>query len=145
MEVVVLVKAITEILAPALPYLVKGGEKTLETLGGKLGEKGWQLAKTVWERVRGKIETKPAAKEAVQDLAKTPEDPDTQAAFRQQLKKLLTEDEVLAGDLGRLVEEAKASGVTIMALGERSVAAQEITGSTIITGEQNVEKSLPEG
>lgn len=85
-----------------------------------------------------------STQEAVQDLAKTPEDPDTQAAFRQRLKKLLTENKALTNDLGRLVKEAKAAGITIMALGERSVAAQEITGRTIITGDQNVVKSRPE-
>jgi hypothetical protein len=87
------------------------------------------------------VETKPAAQEAVQDVAKAPEDADAQAVLRLQLKKLLAEDEALAREVAQLWEEARAAGVVIIAAGQRSVAALSIEGSTIITGDQNVARA----
>ena len=87
------------------------------------------------------METKPAAQEAVQDVAKAPEDADAQAVLRLQLKKLLAEDEALAREVAQLWEEARAAGVVIIAAGQRSVAALSIEGSTIITGDQNVARA----
>jgi hypothetical protein len=62
----------------------------------------------------------------VADLAADPDDPDLQAALRVAIRKMLAEDAELAADLRGLL--AGAPAVTVTASGERSIAAQSITG-----------------
>ncbi|MCX7854722.1 MAG: FAD-dependent oxidoreductase [Anaerolineae bacterium] len=54
------------------------------------------------------------------------------------MRKLLEEDPSLREELARLWEEARAAGIPVVALGERSVAVGgDVTGSVIVTGDQN--------
>jgi hypothetical protein len=62
----------------------------------------------------------------VADLAASPDDADLQAALRVAIRKALEADAALADDLRGLL--AAAPGVTVTASGERSIAAQSITG-----------------
>ena len=62
----------------------------------------------------------------VEDLAADPGDPDLQAALRVAIRKLLAADAELAGDLRGML--AGAPAVTVTASGERSIAAQTVTG-----------------
>lgn len=141
MDIAGLAQDLSTFLVPFLPYLLKAGEKATEEVGRKLGSDAWDKAKALWAKLYPKVEAKPAAQEAVQDVTNAPTDTDAQAALRLQLRKLLAEDETLASEVARLWEEVKAGGVTIIAGGERSIAARKIEGSTIITGDQNVAKS----
>jgi hypothetical protein len=140
MDIAALAQDLSTFLVPFLPYLLKAGEKATEEVGKKLGSDAWDKAKALWAKLYPKVEAKPAMQETVQDVVKAPADVDAQAALRLQLRKFLAEDETLASEVMQLWEEAKAAGVTIIAAGERSVAAQKIEGSTIITGDQNVVK-----
>lgn len=97
---------LTALLAPALPYLVKGGEKLAEMTAEKIGGAAPELIKRIWERLRGAIDKSPAAKEIVEDLAESPDDEDNQAALRGQLKKILAADERLTQQLAELMQEA---------------------------------------
>lgn len=138
MDVTMLVKDLAAFLAPFLPYLLKAGEKAAEEAGKKLGEAAWERAKALWGKLRPKVEAKPAALEAAQDLAAQPNDEDAQAALRRQLKKLLAEDDALAAEVARLWGETRAARVTVTARGDRSVAiGGSVSGSTIITGDRN--------
>lgn len=133
-----LIQQLTAFLAPFLPYLLKAGEKAAEEAGKKLGEAAWERARALWSKLRPKVEARPAAQEAVQDLAAAPDDPDAQAALRQQLKKLLAEDPALAEEIARLWGEAQAAGGTVITADHRSVAVGgDVSGSTIITGDRN--------
>lgn len=58
--------------------------------------------------VRPKLEAKEAAKEAAADVAKNPEDKDSQASLRQQLKKILEADTALAEELAQILQEKKS-------------------------------------
>lgn len=138
MDVTMLAKDLAVFFTPLLPYLLKAGEKAVEEVGKKFGNDTWDLAKGLWGKLRPKVEAKPAAQEAVQDAAAMPNDKDIQAALRLQLKKLLAEEGALAREVEQLWEQEKQAGMTIIAAGERSVAAQKIEGSSIITGDQNV-------
>jgi len=92
----------------------------------------------LWDKLRPKVEAKPAALEAVQDVAEHPDDEDALAALRQQLKKLLAEDEPLVQELARLLQQAQAGGRTVTASGNRSVAiGGDVTDSVIVTGDNN--------
>jgi len=133
-----LVRDLVAFLAPFLPHLLRLGEKVAEEAGKKLGAAAWELAKALWERLRPKVEARPAAQEAVQDVAASPGDEDARATLRQQLKKLLAEDEALAAELARLWESRPAGATTVTATGERSVAiGGSVSDSTIITGDRN--------
>ena len=141
MDVITLAKELAVFLTPLLPYLLKAGEKAAEEAGKKLGGDAWDRAKGLWAKLRPKVEAKPAAQEAVQDAVTAPNDEDIQAALRLQLRKLLAEDAVLAGEIERLWQEAQQAGATVIAASERSVAiGRDVTSSTIITGDQNVVK-----
>jgi uncharacterized protein YllA (UPF0747 family) len=76
------------------PYLAKAGEAVVK----KIGEDLYQTLKT-------RFSQKPAAQEALNDLARAPEDTDLQATLRVQVKKLLAEDETFAAQVQRLLRE----------------------------------------
>jgi hypothetical protein len=105
---------LVQFLAPFLPYLVKGvklaGQEAAKKLGEKAGEQGFEQAKALWDRLRPKMEARPAALEAAQDAAAHPDDEDALAALRLQLKKLLAEDQALAQELVRLLEQSRPPG-----------------------------------
>jgi hypothetical protein len=61
----------------------------------------------------------------VADLAADPGDPDLQAALRVAIRARLAADAGLAGDLREMLKDAS---VSVTASGERSIAAQSITG-----------------
>lgn len=99
MDIVTLTQAVVALLSPLLPFLIKAGEKSVEEIGKKIGESTWNLAKKIWSRLAPKINTSPAAKEAVDDLIKNPKDSDYLATFRVQVRKILESDPVLAKEL----------------------------------------------
>lgn len=138
MDIVALASALTTVLASLLPHLLKAGENVAEEAGKAVAGQSWEWAKSIWTKLKPKVEAKEAALEAVQDVAQSPEDEDAQAAFRQQLKKLLIEDQSLAEEVSRWLEQGKSAGIAVTASGERSVAiGGDVKGSTIITGDQN--------
>jgi hypothetical protein len=133
---------LVQFLAPFLPYLLKGlklaGQEAVKKLGEKAGEQGFEQAKALWDKLRPKIEARPAALEAAQDAAAHPDDEDALAALRLQLKKLLAEDQALAQELARLLEQTRPAGQTVIASGSRSVAiGGNVSGSVIVTGDRN--------
>jgi hypothetical protein len=142
LDLVILAKEAVTFLAPFLPYLLKAGEGLAEEAGKKLGEQAgggaWDKAKALWGRLRPKVEVKPAAQEAIQDVAKDPHDEDALAALRLQLKKIFTEDEDLAQKVFKLQQEMHGAGVNVAAIGDRSVAiGGNVSNTTITTGDQN--------
>lgn len=126
-----------DLLAPALPYLIPAaagaGKAALKRTGEKISDVTWDKAEALWSKLWPKIESKPSALEAAHDLANMPNDSDAQGAFSLQLKKLLAEDEQLARDVAQIFVD---SSVHVTASGERSVAANQVTNSVIVTGDR---------
>jgi len=136
MDIGAMASSLTTVLVPLLPYLLKAGEKAAEETGKAVAGQSWEWVKSVWTRLKPKVEAKPAALEAAQDVALSPEDQDAQAALRMQLRKLLTEDQSLAEEVSRWLEQGKAAGITVIASGERSVAiGGDAKDNTIVTGD----------
>jgi hypothetical protein len=135
MDIGTLASSLTTVLVPLLPYLLKAGEKAAET-GKTIAGQSWEWTKSLWIKLKPKVEAKPTALEAAQDAAQTPEDEDLQAALRVQLKKLLTEDQSLADEVSRWLEQGKAAGINV----SWRLAAMS-RASTIVTGDQNKVKS----
>jgi hypothetical protein len=134
MDIVALASSVTTALVPLLPYLLKGGA---EETGKAVAGQSWEWAKSLWTKLQPKVEANPAALVAAQDVAQAPEDGDLQAVLRVQLRKLLTEDQSLAEEVSRWLEQGKAAGINVSAIGERSVAIGRDFQGTIITGDQN--------
>ena len=147
MEITALVQSVTPWLVAAAPYLVKlrdvAGEEAVKALSKeaatKIGGKVWESALAVWGKLSGSgTGSKPDVLKAVQDVASAPNDDDTHAALRVQLKKALAEDSALREELLQIFNAAKAGGVNVTASGDRSVATGgDVIGSTIITGDRN--------
>ena len=130
------IAALASFLAPLLPYVVQAGQKVAGKAADVIGEEAATYAEKLWQRLRPGVEAEPAAKEAVEKVAKNPEDEAALGSLRDQLEKLLEEDEALKADLTRIWDEARAANV-VTASGERSVAiGRDVSGSTIITGDQ---------
>ncbi len=107
-DLAVLAHDVTTYLTPFLPVLLKkAGEAVVtETTKKAVGET-WDATKALWTRMKSKVEEKPAALEAAQDLATNPNDADSQATLRNQLKKLLNEDQSFATEIEQLFNKAK--------------------------------------
>jgi hypothetical protein len=99
----------TAVLAVLSPYLVKAGEKLAEEVGGSLPENAGKL----WTALSKKFKGKPAAEEAMADLAKKPDDEDNQAAVRKQIKKAVEEEPDLLPVLAELLENARKEAISI--------------------------------
>lgn len=142
MDIGALAGSLTTALVPLLPYLLKAGEKAAEETGKTVAGQSWEWAKSLWTKLKPTVEAKPAALEAAQDVAQSPGDEDLQATLRVQLKKVLTEDQSLAEEVSRWLEQGRAAGINVAAMGKRSVAiGGNVNSSTIVTGDQNKMKS----
>ena len=135
------------ILQPYLPILAT---RAAEEIGTKVPE----VVGKVWEAIKKKFETKPFAKEALEDLKKSPEDSDTQATFHQQLKKIMAEDQSFAIELGKLLEAAGdtynatltgngaiAQGAGAKAVGQGGVMIGGDVGGNVVMGDENTVNS----
>jgi hypothetical protein len=138
MDIVALASSVTTALVPLLPYLLKAGEKAAEETGKAVAGQSWEWAKSLWTKLQPKVEAKPGALEAVRDVAQSPGDEELQTALRVQLRKLLTEDQSLAEEVSRWLDQGKAAGINVAISGDRNVAiGGSVNSSTIVTGDQN--------
>jgi hypothetical protein len=129
------VAALTAFLAPFLPYLVRGSRTLVEEAGKVVGEDAWGHATALWQRLWPRVEAKPAALDAADDLAQHPDDEEARIVLKRQLEKLLTEDDVLKADIARLWSNAEAANV-VVAIGDRSVVvSRDVVDSIIVTGD----------
>lgn len=106
MDLKILADTLTAVLAPAMPYLVSGGGELVKEAGKTLSEKAPEWIKELWAKLRPKVDEKPSATEAVQDVAKAPDDADAQASLRLQLRKILEADASFAAEIAKLLEAA---------------------------------------
>ena len=136
MDVNALAQQVTAYLVPFMPYLAKVGEKAAEEAGKKMGADAWELAKSLWMKVRPRTKGGNLAREAEIDLAADPNDEDAKACFRLQLRKLLAQDPQFAQEVATLLRGTSKSGNKVSALGDRSVAiGGDVHGSIIVTGD----------
>ena len=130
------------------PYLSTLSDKALNTTAEKIGGGVPDAVAKLWKKLRGQASGKPAAEEAINDILEAPEDPDTEASLRLQLKKLLQQDSEFAKELNPLVEAAVQISVTgsgaaaqqgSAAAGERGVALKDSTARDIIIADNVVQ------
>lgn len=126
-------------MAPALPYLLRPAEHVASQAAQVLGDKGWEYAQRLWQKLGSRVGHRPAAQEAAEDVAAAPDDEDAQHVLTYQLRKLLERDAGLAAEVEELMAEA-AQHVEIRIAGDRNVTVAErgrVDRSTIISGDGN--------
>jgi len=120
------------------PYLAKGGEAFASEFGKSAGQKIGELSDLVKSRFKGDKES-----EAILSLVeKDPQSRARSASLEEEMGKKMKEDPDFARKLGALMKEVEEieSGKVVMNAFYRSVAAQNITGSIISTGDSNPSK-----
>lgn len=132
------VVAMGALLARALPYLLQSADHVASRASAALGGATWEFAQRIWARLGERINERPAALEAVEDVAAAPDDAGARLALERQLSKVLAADAELAGEVDRLMGEAARAGVVRVA-GDRNVTigGAPITNAAIITGDGN--------
>ncbi|MEP0914189.1 hypothetical protein NDI45_25100 [Leptolyngbya sp. GB1-A1] len=124
-------------LAPFLPSLFNLGTKAAESVAEKFGEDAWEKAKSLWSKLRPKVEAKPLAQGAAQELAQNPNDEDAREALTKQLQKILEADPALAAEIARLLEDSsetvhKVVNVTQSVKGDRNITFGQSDGTVNI-------------
>ena len=132
--VAALAQAACAFVLPHLPTLLgKASEGAASEIGKKAAGETLSWATALWGKLFPKLQAKPAALDSLNDVSHESSDADTQAAFRQQVKKLLLEDDVLAQEVKQILDKARETGVT--ATGDQSVAVGgDVVQSIINTG-----------
>jgi hypothetical protein len=102
---------IVGLLAPFLSSLLVIGKEAGTQAAEALGSEAGQFASRIWERLSGKVESKPAAKEAVEDVATQPDDELARSALQLQIRKILQEDTELQQQLATILEEGQRAGI----------------------------------
>jgi len=101
---------LVKILAPALPGLMGLGQKAIEKGAEELGKKGAEgLVGQIWQRLKPKVEAKPAALDVAKDVATDPKKPGAIASLEYQLKKILDDPENagLKAEIAKLLDESE--------------------------------------
>jgi len=130
------VLALTTFLAPFLGAFLKAGQASLEAAAARGGDKAFEHAQHLWDRLRGKVAEHPGVEAAAEKLAARPGSSRRQRALSEQLESLLAGEPELAQELGALWQQAVDAGVVAVASGDRSAAvAGDVSGSVIITGD----------
>jgi hypothetical protein len=130
MDPITIATLATTVLAPALKYLLKIGEKGSETFAEEasadLGKEAWEKAKTLWSRLGGKVANKPAALEAAADVSQNPADPAAKGALELQIRKILAEDPALMKEIDQTMARLKISVETLEDSTLTGIKAKEI-------------------
>ncbi len=104
-------------LAPIVPYLIKGGIELAKAAAGELGKKlsadSWDGMKELVEKIRQKAGDKPAAVDALQRAAASPDDPRVRGMLELYLEEILKENSDLAAEAARLLGTSVSSNVEV--------------------------------
>ena len=125
----------TTIVAILVPYFHEAGK----AFASKAGEAAWEKCEAIYQAIKTKFQSKASAQEALDDLKTTPEDEDSQAALRKELKKLLTTDSKFHDDLQKLVLEAKQIGIVVSGSGAVATSGGTAAGENGIAIGGNIE------
>jgi hypothetical protein len=118
-----------ELVAQVTPYLTAAigayGAAVLQRAEGDAADATVGLGRQVLQRIFGSRAAGEELPEPVADVVADPGDEDAAAALRLAVRKALAADPELRADVAGLLA---AGGVSVTAAGDRSVAAQTITG-----------------
>jgi hypothetical protein len=117
----------TQVVSFLSPHLVKAGEKTVGQISDALPE----AAGKVWQAIVGRFKGRAAAEEAVKDVVAQPQDDDSLAALRKELRKVLEAEPTFGDELTRLLSSAeREAGDTITQTGDGAIATRGGTAAS---------------
>ncbi len=130
-------------LTPFLPSLLNIGNKIADGALEELGVDALHKAQSFWAVLWPNLKAKPAAQEAITDLAADPDDIDLQAVLRVQFQKLLDQDPTLAKTLMAILKEPGTDdtpGIQIVqrVIGNRTQLIGQNYGTAIANVKGNV-------
>jgi len=99
-------QALISLIAGVIPFLSPYLPTIADKAAGKLGEELPGNIAKLWKSLQTRFSKNSASQEAVQDLLQNPTDPDVQAAFRVQLRKLLESDPQFRAELIELLGDS---------------------------------------
>lgn len=106
MDIPQLVIDAAKILAPFLPYLLKGAksaaQKAFEEAGREFMESAWKQAETLWEKVKPKAEASPETQKALERVAEKSEDKRADL-LEFQFEGMFNEDPIFAEQVGQII------------------------------------------
>jgi hypothetical protein len=150
MDITALVNELTPYVILAAPYLKQlgraAGEEAAKAVAKqattKLGEGSWNVAKTVWQKLRGaKPESLTAIDSALSDVIDHPDDADTHAALMVKLRKALNEDSALVAELTQVLRDAGGTnieGERNIVFGDNASSNVVASGDGIVVGDSNI-------
>lgn len=105
----------------------------------KLGENAAEKVNDLYQMTKTKFKGDSCAEQTLARAEELPDSEERQIALKVVLVEKMTEDPTFTKNVLELVKEAKAEDArNVIAHGERSVVADIVTDSTIITGNGNV-------
>lgn len=131
------ITALMQILAPALPFLVKVGDKAMDGAIAKMGEDSWDKAKGLWSKLSSNVESDPVVKNAAEKVAADPENPDRQTVFKIALGDLLEKCPDLVAELVKLMEVGTSNGGQVQKQVSQSIGSLD-HGSKAVASIENV-------
>jgi hypothetical protein len=128
---------LTQILSPAMPYLLGMAKQAGDEIGRQAGGTMLARAEAVWARLRAPVEAKEAAREAALDVAADPDRSDARLVLKWQLEKLLDAKPPLAEELHGLLADLgviERTRVGVIITGEARVSV----GGDLVGGDKHV-------
>ncbi|MBT2234270.1 hypothetical protein [Nonomuraea sp. NEAU-A123] len=131
---------VSAVVALAMPYVSAAigayGNAVLNKAQDVAADETVGLGRRLLQRIWQRPESQAELESAVADRVQAPDDDDSLAALRLQIKKALAADPALAKEFADMLGPAAApAAVTVSAVGERAVAAGTNTG-IIQTGDK---------
>ena len=134
------ISLLVSFISPFLPYFLKlagqkSAEKAIDLATKGFSEAAVHKAQSIWKKLRPKADSHKRLAEALADLASNPDDQDMQAQLRVQLKKLLSNDEVLTREIANILNEDAPDGTPGLQIiqnvtGDRNQIIGNISGGT---------------
>jgi hypothetical protein len=120
------------------PYFAKGGEAFASEFGKSASQKIGEFS----DLVKNKFKDDKEAETVLDLVEKNPQSKARVASLEEEISKKMDEDPDFAKKLSALLEQVQKteSGKILIKADNRSVAAQNIIGSTISTGDRNSSK-----
>ena len=104
MDINTLVTSIVDYTSPALPYLLKAGDKVEEGAARQIGIDTWTVAKQIWSKLEPIVEINPFIKRAVDKVVENPSKEDAQASLRMEIEELLRKNKELSSELSKILD-----------------------------------------
>jgi uncharacterized protein YecE (DUF72 family) len=130
-----LAKHLVELISPALPFLVKVGEKVAEKVSADavkaLGESTWDKAKNIWVKLSPQFQQEGASQQAIAKVLQHPDEV-SKFALISEVRDILEDNPDLAQELRKLMKTCDLEHTRIV---DQSINWQ--TGGVSIRGDVN--------